>query len=272
MKRKIKKALLNCLLTSRELEKIQSPKIEFPGGIMPINNTHEDDVFIVGYPKSGNTLMQHLISHLVYGFNQEASRTMVNLIVPDIYANSYYFRFNERCYFKSHDLPKPEYKKVIYIMRDGRDALLSFYHMRKNMGKPLHIDDLYSGKVKFRNATWSEHIEHWEKNPFEADILWIKFENLKTNKKEELKRICEFLNISRSETDLEDVMKFTSLEHMRALEKRKDWARMKKVTNFNDGSFVGKGKIKSYTEEVSQDAIKSFEFISEKMLKKHYHL
>ena len=243
MKKKIKQSILKRLLTSEQLKKIQTPGVNFPGGILPINNTMLNDVFIVGFPKSGNTLMQHIIAHLYYGLNEEASRTMVNLITPDIYANSHYFRFNEVCFFKSHDLPKPEYKKVIYIMRDGREALLSYYHMMKNMGTPVSLKDLYSGKIKLYNVTWGEHIAQWESNPYQADILWIKYEDLKANKINILQRICTFLNIDRSTNELEKVIEFTSLKHMKEMEKRIDWAKMKKNKFLMGKNFVRQGML-----------------------------
>ena len=108
--------------------------VKFTGGLNPISETAAGDVFIVGYPKSGNTLMQHIIAHLYYGLNKNSGRSMISLIVPDVYRNSHYFRLNEVCFFKSHDLPNPRYRKVIYIMRDGRQALLSYYHMQKKHG------------------------------------------------------------------------------------------------------------------------------------------
>lgn len=272
MKKAIKKFVLKFLLTKKEVKRLHSDDVSFPGGLSLINNTLETDVFIVGFPKSGNTLMQHLITHLVYGLNAEGTRTLVNLIVPDMYTNSHYFRFNERCFFKSHDLPKPEYKKVIYIMRDGREALLSYYHMLKNTGEPVDLDDLYTEKVKFHGTTWSEHIEQWERNPFDADILWIRFEDLIANKIKELKRICEFLNIQKSEVELKQVVTYTSLEHMKSLEGKTDWASMKSKSNFMTGSFVRKGKIKSYSEEVSPEVIKSFEVKSKSVLERHYNV
>lgn len=272
MKHKIKKTVLNRFLTSKELKKIKSPEVVFPGGMSPIQSTQDNDVFIVGFPKSGNTLMQHVIAHLVYGLNEEASRSMINLIVPDIYANSHYFRFNNCCFFKSHDLPKPEYKKVIYIMRDGREALLSYYHMMKNMKKPVSLEDLYSGKLKLYNATWNQHIWQWEKNPYQAEILWIKYEDLKTDKIKELKRICTFLNIERNDLALEKVVDYTSLEHMKTLEKRRDWVKMKRLVNFDEGSFVRKGETETYIKEVPQESIKAFESLSQEMLAKHYKL
>jgi hypothetical protein len=269
MKKRLKKAILKRLLTSEQLKKIQAPAVDFPGGIVPINDTMLNDVFIVGFPKSGNTLMQHIITHLVYGINEEGSRSMVNLIVPDIYANTHYFRFNDRCFFKSHDLPKPEYKKVIYIMRDGREALLSYYHMMKNMGTPVSLKDLYSGKIKLYNVTWSGHIEHWKKNPYEADILWVRFEDLKANKIKELQRICVFLNIERNGLELEKVVKFTSLAHMQELEHRNDWKKMKSSNNFNKGNFVGKGLSNSYITEIPKHLLQDFEKINDSTLKNY---
>lgn len=145
MKKTLKKILIKLNLWEVQDEKVQTP-IRFPGGLTPIHETNPEDVFIVGFPKSGNTLMQHIITHLVYGINEEGSRSMVNLIVPDIYANSHYFRFNTVCYFKSHERPQPNYKRVIYLVRDGREALLSYYHMMKNMGKDISLTDQLPGK------------------------------------------------------------------------------------------------------------------------------
>jgi hypothetical protein len=270
MKKKIKQAILNRFLTSKELKKLKSPEIVFPGGMSPIKNTQDDDVFVVGFPKSGNTLMQHIITHLVYGLNEEGSRSMVNLIVPDIYANSHYFRFNERCFFKSHDLPKPEYKKVIYIIRDGREALLSYYHMMNNMSKPVSLQDLYSGKLKLYNATWSQHIEQWEENPYRAEILWVKFEDLKADKKAELKRMCQFLNINRSEEELQKVVNLSSLDHMKSLEKRADWIKMNKFYFKKDKSFLRKGETNSYLKDLPEEHIKVFEKDNIKVLDKYY--
>lgn len=272
VKKKIKKIILKKLLSNSEAEKLAAQTIVFPGGLKTISETKPEDVFIVGFPKSGNTLMQHIIAHLVYGLNNEASRSMVNLIVPDIYANSHYFRFNDRCFFKSHDLPKPEYKKVIYIMRDGREALLSYYHMMYNMGKPVSLEDLYSNKIKLFGATWSEHIEAWEKNPFNSEILWIRYEDLYSNKLIELEKICVFLNLNRSVNELNEVEMFTSFEFMSNLETKSDWKQIKSNKNFTQGSsFVRKGKLDTYKEEVTENLIKYFNDENTRLLKKYYN-
>ncbi|WP_299226466.1 sulfotransferase domain-containing protein [uncultured Psychroserpens sp.] len=246
----------------------QTPK--FPGGLTNIHAVKDTDVFVVGFPKSGNTLMQHIMAHLVYGFNAEASRSMINLVVPDIYANSHYFRFNDRCFFKSHELPRPNYKKVIYIIRDGSEALLSYHRMMENMGKPVPLKDLFTGKEKILNTTWANHIKAWESNPYQADILWVNYEDLKSNKLQEIERICKFLELSRTQDELENVVAFTSLDHMRMLEKRADWQLMKKANNFNTGTFVRSEDNKSNTRIISDEDLRLFNKTHEDLLKKYF--
>ena len=236
--------------------------IIFPGGITPINQTLTDDVFIVGFPKSGNTLMQHIITHIVYGINEEGSRTLINLIAPDIYANPYYFRFNERCFFKSHERPQPNYKKVIYLMRDGREALLSYYHMMKNMDRDISLEDLYTGKIDIFGGQWHEHIEAWEKNPYNAEILWVKYEDLINDKLIQLQNIVQFLGLDRTEEELQTVAKLTSLAHMKSLEKRADWQKMNIDVSFNKGSFVRMGAVDSFKVEVPDIYLEVFEKMS----------
>lgn len=270
MKHKIKNIIVKKVLSKKEQERLNKLQVEFPGGITPISETSPNDVFIVGFPKSGNTLMQHIIAHLVYGINEAGSRSMVNLIVPDIYANSHYFRFNEVCYFKSHELPDPRYKKVIYIMRDGREALLSYYHMRQNMGNPVSLEDLYSGNKKVAKTTWGEHITQWENNPYNADMLWLRFEDLKTNKLKELKRICEFLNLENTDLELDKVIEYSSLNAMKKLELRSDWSKMKEDINFSQGKFVREGNINSYKQQVPIEILEKFEALNEKILNKYY--
>ena len=116
MSKKLKKYIKRILFGDPNSQE----RIKFLSPLVAINDTQDQDVFVVGFPKSGNTLMQHVMAHLIYGLNQNGSRSLISLLTPDIYTNSHYFRFSDVCYFKSHDLPKPEYKRVIYIMRDGR--------------------------------------------------------------------------------------------------------------------------------------------------------
>ncbi len=250
--------ILSKMNSSVSSEGVDQQSFKFPGGLFPMQETNPEDVFIVGFPKSGNTLMQHIITHLVYGINKEISTTMVLLIVPDVYASSHYYRFNSTCFFKSHERPQPNYKKVIYLLRDGRESLLSYYHMVKNMGGDIKMEDLYSGKISIHGGTWHEHINEWKKNPYGANILFVKYEDLITNKMEVLLKLCDFLSLERTNEELKEVVDYTSFNFMKNLEKNEDWTRMKNEVNFNKGNFVRKGSLDSFKEEVPEELLQLF--------------
>lgn len=254
----IKKALSKLNRIFRQKRGIGENLI-FAGELLPMEKTFPQDVFIVGFPKSGNTLMQHIIAHLVYGLNSEVSRTMVNLIVPDVYASSHYFRINHVCFFKSHERPRPSYRRVIYMVRDGRESLLSYYHMMKGMGKDICLEDLYMGKIPIYGGLWHEHVNAWEANPYKADILFVKYEDLIENKLEILNRLCTFLGLRRTEQELKKVIEYTSFEFMKQLEKKDDWQKAKERKNFKQGNFVRKGATTSFKQEVPQYLLEMFE-------------
>jgi hypothetical protein len=54
-----------------------------------------EDIFIVGYPKSGNTWFQDLITAVVYGVHPAfAPPALAQLLVPDVHKQPYYRRFS----------------------------------------------------------------------------------------------------------------------------------------------------------------------------------
>src|SRR5687768_13824154 len=97
--------------------------------LTPIKETKAEDVFIVGYPKSGNTWLQNLAGAVVYGVLPEfAPPALMHLeLVPDVHQKQFYKRYSTPMFFKSHHLPRPEYRKVVYVLRDGRDVMVSYF-------------------------------------------------------------------------------------------------------------------------------------------------
>src|SRR5437762_8950223 len=78
-----------------------------------------DDVFLVSYPRSGNTWTRFLIGNLLHP-DQAVSFANVEAIIPEIYFNSdRSLRSHARPrLLKSHECFQPLYKRVIYITRD----------------------------------------------------------------------------------------------------------------------------------------------------------
>ena len=83
----------------------------------------DDDVWIVSYPKSGNTWTRFLIANLTSG-GERVDWTNIDRRVPDIYQgrDSLYQSLPRPRYFKSHEAYRPEYRRVVFIVRDPRDV------------------------------------------------------------------------------------------------------------------------------------------------------
>src|SRR6266571_7009288 len=103
-----------------------------PGNRLKI---YEDDVFIVSYPKSGNTWTRFLIANLIYR-EKHPDFSNINELIPDpeVLAKRILDRLPRPRYIKSHQYFDPRYPKVLYIVRDPRDVALSYYQFHRKYG------------------------------------------------------------------------------------------------------------------------------------------
>ncbi|MFV0445599.1 MAG: sulfotransferase domain-containing protein, partial [Planctomycetaceae bacterium] len=97
--------------------------------LLPIEQTQPHDIFLCGFPRSGHTWFQNLMAGAVFGFDPEfAHDTLIQDLIPDVHYKTHYKRYGETAYFKSHQLPDRRIRRVVYLLRDGRDAMTSYYH------------------------------------------------------------------------------------------------------------------------------------------------
>lgn len=233
-------------------------KIQRRTGLSPIGTTDPRDVFIVGYPKSGNTWMQNLIAGVVYGLDPAVlPSALVDDLVPDVYIRSHYRRYGTPMYFKSHNLPEPHYRRVIYLLRDGRDVMVSYFHHLRALHQEVGIDfanlvrtgeHLYPGK-------WHEHVNAWQSNPYQAEMLALKYEDLLDNPVAQLGRICDFVSIARPHSLLESVAERASFKRMRAKEENLElhsgaWP--------EDKFFIRRGVVGSHKDEMPRPVLDLF--------------
>jgi hypothetical protein len=227
---------------------------------VPISETEDWDIFIAGFPKSGNTWMQNLISGILYGMDSMfLPDSLTQEIVPDVHYKKFYKRFLDFNCFKTHHLPKPKYRRVIFLIRDPKDVLVSYYHFKKNFYGNADLDKMiYDKKGEFQE--WKTHTNQWMKNPFNSEILTIRYEDLIRYPLDQLKSILTFLKINRSDEVLLRVIEGNSINNMKI--KEDNWGFDNDVTKQKQsGRFFRKGQIGSYEQEISESQIS---FINEK--------
>jgi hypothetical protein len=251
--------IINSILKApaRLLQNRFDKKIHRETRLWPVYRTEPTDIFIVGYPKSGNTWMQNLIAGVVYGLDPEyLPDSVVSDLIPDVYSCRYYRRYNTPMYFKTHDLPRPGYRRAIYLLRDGRDVMVSYYHHLRAIGiADIDFADVVTTGKYFTPSKWHDHVDAWRSNPFGAEIVTVRYEDLLENPVEELRRICEFAGIERSDELLEAVSSKASFQKMREKEKRSGWANSSWP---NSHSFVRRGETGSFKDEMPANVLASF--------------
>jgi len=225
----------------------------------PIWRTSPEDVFVVGYPKSGNTWFQHLVAGAVFGVDVGlAPAGLVPMLVPDVDRRQFYRRYGPVAFFKSHHLPRPEYRKVVYLLRDGRDAMVSYRHHLEALRGNGSIDFLRiveTGEGLFP-CRWHDHVEAWERNPLGAEKLVIRYEDLKGDPVGELRRFCEFAGVGASDERLRTAVDNASFERMRdheaevAVHANPKWPA--------DRPFFRRGEVGSFREEMPPDVLAAF--------------
>jgi len=244
-------------MSKPEADKKFAEKVRSVLGMVPNGEFAEDDVFLVSFPKSGNTWFRNLVAGVVYGIDPEYTPySVISDVIPG-HSNLYYKRYATPMFFKSHHLPKPEYKRVVYLLRDGRDVMVSCYHhLNAIRGKDVGLLNVVKGEERmFPYHQWHEHVEAWLANPHHAQMLMMHYEDLQKDPVHELRRFCEFAGVARDDAWLALMAQKTSFAKMREKEARQGIG----VSNWPKDKFsIRRGEVGSYKDEMPPEVLDVF--------------
>jgi Sulfotransferase domain len=230
-----------------------------------ISDSDPADVFVAGYPKSGNTWMQYLLAGAIFGCDARVvPDIVVQDLVPDVHYREYYRRYLTPTFFKTHEFPQPRHRRVVYLVRDGRDVMVSYLHHLTALGKsldPVKIVAIGEGLFPCR---WHEHVEAWTANPYGAEIITISYEGLKKDTMLALQKICHFTGIERDRATLESAVRNSTFEVLREREKKFGWS---DPLWPKDKPFIRRGKVGSFKDEMSGEVLSAFMKQSERTMK-----
>ena len=164
-----------------------------------------DDTFIVSYPRSGNTWTRFLIANLLFG-DQPVSFTNIERLIPDAEAlsNRYLKGIPSPRVIKTHQYFDHRYPKVLYITRDPRDVLLSYYHFSR---KYRHIADDYPLEQYIHGVvtgtlhstawgTWAENVGTWlAARNGRPTFLLLRYEDLLEDTQTDLAKVARFFGV-----------------------------------------------------------------------------
>jgi Sulfotransferase domain len=229
-----------------------------------------DDTFVVSYPRSGNTWTRFLIANLLFA-DQPISFANIERLIPDAEALSsrYLKSIPSPRVIKTHQYFDHRYPKVLYITRDPRDVLLSYYNFSRKYRQiaddyPLeqYINGVVSGKLHSTAwGTWAENVGTWlAARNGRPTFLLLRYEDLIADTQDELAKLARFFGVNASPEQLRHAIENSSADRLRELEKKEggEWVATKNKRS--DIPMIGgavTGKWKTALPETAIEKIES---------------
>ncbi|XP_058422150.1 amine sulfotransferase-like [Diceros bicornis minor] len=245
----------------------------------------DDDVFIITYPKSGTIWTQQILS-LIY-FEGHRNRTEIvdtSDRVPFLEYNigkvDNYRRPSPRL-FASH-LPyylapkglKNKKAKIIYIYRNPKDVLISYFHFSNLMALLEATDNLEHFMKRFLDGKvygnlWFDHIRAWYEHRSELNILFMMYEEMKKDLRSSVLKISSFLEKELSDEDVEAIVKQATFQNMK-FDPQVNYQHLLKHewgTRTNEGDFLRKGTVGDWKHHLTVEQNERFDRIFQKKMK-----
>lgn len=192
-----------------------------------IKDPSASDVYLVSYPKSGNTWLSFLIANCNISLLDSSLRVTwfnIHSLVPDVHlsrsspaptclSNSLHHRF-----IKSHSTLNPHYASVIYLSRHPVDTLASYYRMTRQLGHHTLTPSQFIRHRRFGVHSWAKHVISWftQSDPG-VSFHHVRYEDLVLNAFRQLSLIYDSLGYSLHPDCIQQSIynsNFSSMKHL----------------------------------------------------------
>jgi hypothetical protein len=187
------------------------------------HNLRHDDLYIVEFPKSGITWLSTIITNinlLKTGEDQVPTFFNLNQYIPDIHVSkdipiNPIWEYPKYRFIKSHDKYNPNYKHVIYLIRNPYKVMNSYYSFAGNY---LNFKGTFEEFVKssvYGIDAWCNHVESWlDSSNTGVSMCFIRYEDLLDNGVQEISELYENLGLKVHKEIIEKGFHLSKLKNM----------------------------------------------------------
>ncbi|XP_041795657.1 sulfotransferase family 5A, member 1 [Chelmon rostratus] len=234
----------------------------------------DTDVLIVSYPKSGTTWMQEIVTLISSRGDQHLSQTVPNWARAPWLEQHYFAAVLEASSTTPrvitthlpHHLLGPALRgskaKVIYVSRNPKDVVVSFYHFHKMANFlpepstfPEFLNQFLEGTLSY--GSWFDHVKDWTSQTATMNnLLHITYEEMSLDLQGTIKRVSSFLQWPLAEDELYNCVKHCSFSSMKDNKMVNYTLIAEEIMDHSKGSFMRKGKVgdwkNMFTDEQNQ--------------------
>ncbi|KAL7851755.1 hypothetical protein AOLI_G00221110 [Acnodon oligacanthus] len=263
--------LISGIHSPEEVDRIQNWEIQ------------DSDVFVVTYPKSGTIWLQQILSLIQARGDAEAIKDQLNserLPWIETIGNEKKFLSAAPPRFRVTHLQhrfvplslRQGTGKVIYVARNPKDVLTSYYHFHKYacmLETPKDFNEFYERFMEGRvyGNCWFEHIKVWYSHREEMNFLYITYEDMIKDLRTEVERICAFLGKVLSENELEDVVRHSMFKNMLNNEQANYRQISSSLLDQQNGSFMRKGTVGDWKNHFTVAQSEQFDQVFQEKMK-----
>lgn len=218
------------------------------------------DVYLVCYPRSGSTWLRGMVAEGMFGTSGQTLEDL-DSYCPDIHARTPASRVHPAPVHmvKSHWPRSPrrdadKYQRVIYLLRDPRDVVLSHFRYLTGLGRykgnfDEFLIDWLCGRVY--PCSWAEHVTSWlgpVGGANDRSMLTVRYEDLSTDPVGQLARVMSFVGIECDAERLEEIVELCSAARMRMKER----LGMRPELRVDSLEFIGPARCGRWREELTE--------------------
>ncbi|KAL6112982.1 uncharacterized protein ACO6RY_11368 [Pungitius sinensis] len=244
----------------------------------------DSDILIVSYPKSGTTWMQEIVTLISNKGKPQMSQTVPNWARAPWLEQHYFAALLEAspCVKNRvitthlpHHLLGPTLKdskaKVIYVSRNPKDVVVSFYYFHKmanflpEAGSfPEFLNRFLEGTLHY--GPWFDHIKGWSSQT-KNNVLHITYEEMSMDIKGAIERLSAHLQSPLLEDELNNCVKHCSFGSMKDNKMANYTLVTEEIMDHNKGSFMRKGRIGDWKNMFTTELNTYFESVFESKMK-----
>ncbi|KAK1170411.1 amine sulfotransferase-like [Acipenser oxyrinchus oxyrinchus] len=239
--------LISGIHSAEELDKLKDCEIR------------DTDIFTITYPKSGTIWMQQILSLIdAKGDLSVTDKQMTSEQVPwlELTESTKNFASMPSPRVRVSHLPyylaplglRQKKGKVIYVARNPKDVLVSYYHFHKvavMLETPKDFNEFFDKFMEGRvcGSCWFDHIAGWYTHKDEMNFLYLTYEEMIQDLKAAVLKICSFLGKQLDEQQIDSVVKHCTFKQMKTNPNANYESVSQSLLNHKEGAFMRKGTV-----------------------------